>query len=301
MRWWSLPTKCWELSTLTAVRVGTWGYSVLHSNSSIILPLQTHAVFWSSRLRRIVVPKQITAAQLESQLHSGQQPQIPSVTLKQSGFGSGEEKTIWSVTGRRPSSSCAFHISLNCISYHQRAGEANCSDVNRTPPSRLRVMEGLLLLRDLEQCLEWAQAASLDKHSCSWTGSRASGDPVSHQISQAPRSNSSKSVQSKHCDSEKDKLHRKPKESLKKWHGNISLGYLLPQLDSSFLYKHKVMRSWEIEKLCRKDGMCSHSKKELRNPSPEACLKNGQFCLQEFFQVVVLPECMLTLFVLGFF
>lgn len=72
-------------------RVGTWGYSVLHSNGSIILPLQTHAVFWSSWLRTIVVPKQRTAAQLESQLHSGRQPQIPSVSSRWSVSGSGEE------------------------------------------------------------------------------------------------------------------------------------------------------------------------------------------------------------------
>lgn len=104
---------------------------------------------------------------------------------------------------------------------------------------------------------------ALKKHSCSWTRSRGSGSPVIHQINQAPRSNSSKRVQSKHCDSEKDKWHKKPKESLKKRYGNISLDHLLPQLNSSILYKHKVMRSWKIEKLCRKDGMCSYSKSRL--------------------------------------
>lgn len=74
-----------------------------------------------------------------------------------------KKKHIWSVTGRRPffpPSSCAFHISLNCISYHQCAREASCGDV-KTPPSRLCVMKELLLLGDLEQRLEWAQAASL--------------------------------------------------------------------------------------------------------------------------------------------
>lgn len=134
---------------------------------------------------------------------------------------------------------------------------------------------------------------ALEKHSCSWTGWRGSGGPVIHQINQAPRSNSSKRVQSKHYDSEKYKWHKKPKEPLKKWYGNISLDHLLPQLNSSITYKHKVMRSWKIEKPCRKDGMCSHSKRRLknsfRNPSPEACKKiMRQFCLQEFFKLVIL-------------
>lgn len=130
---------------------------------SIILPLQRHAVFWSSWLSIIVVPKQTTAAQLESQLYSGQQPQIPSVLAKRSVSCSGEEKTHLICDWKKtifPPSSCAFHISLNCISYHQCAREASCGDV-RTPPSRLRVVKELLLLRGLEQCLEWAQAASL--------------------------------------------------------------------------------------------------------------------------------------------
>lgn len=163
MRWWSLPTKCWELSALTAVRAGTWGYSVLHSNSSIILPLHTHAVFWSSWLRRIIASKQITAAQLESQLHSGQQLQIPSVTLKQSVFGSGEEKNHlicdWEKTLILL---CLSHLlELHLLPPLCQKDQLWWGQQDRTPPSRLRVMEGLLLLRDLEQCLEWAQAASL--------------------------------------------------------------------------------------------------------------------------------------------
>lgn len=271
MRWWSLPTKCWELSALTAVRAGTWGYLVLLSNSSIILLLQTHAVCWSSWLSTIVVPKQTAAAQLVSQLYSVQQPQIPSEPSKRSVSHSGEEKHIWSVTGRPffPPSSCAFHISLNCTSYHQCAREANCGDV-RTPRSRLCVVKELLLLGDLEQCLEWAQAASLGETFLFLNRSRGSGGPVIHRISQAPRSNSSKRVQSKHSDSEKDKWHKKPKESLKKWHGNISLDHLLPQLNSSILYKYNVMRSWKIEKLCRKDGMCSHLKSRLKKELQES-------------------------------
>lgn len=116
-----------------------------------------------------------------------------------------KKKYIWPVTGRRsffPQSSCAFHISLNCISYHQCARAANSCDVNRTLPSRLCVVKELLLLRDLEQRLEWARAASLGETFLLLNRSRGSGGPVIHQINQAPRSISRKRVQSKHCDPE---------------------------------------------------------------------------------------------------
>lgn len=65
-------------------------------------------------LRTIVVPKQTTTAELESQLHSGQQPQIPSVTLKQSVSGSGEEKIHlvcgWKKTITSPILLCLSHL-----------------------------------------------------------------------------------------------------------------------------------------------------------------------------------------------
>lgn len=164
MRWWSLPTKCWELSALTAFRVGTWGRLVLHSNCSIILPLQTHAVFWSCDWEQLLfLNKQ---QQLSWSPSCTQANSLKSLVSLWSNLFLAlvKKKYIWSVAGRRPLlplSSCAFHISLNCISYHLSAREANPGDVNRTPPSRLCVVKELLLLGDLEQRLEWARAASL--------------------------------------------------------------------------------------------------------------------------------------------
>lgn len=91
---------------------------------------------------------------------------------------------------------------------------------------------------------------ALEKHSCSWAGSRGSAGPVIHQINQAPRSNSRKRVQSKHCDPENDKWNKKPKEPLKKWYCNISLDHLLPQFNSSILHKLMLigLEWWGLEK-----------------------------------------------------
>lgn len=77
-----------------------------------------------------------------------------------------------------PPSSRAFHVSLNCVSYCQRAREASSGDVNRTPPSRLRVIKELLLGGNLEQCLERAQAANLGETFPLLNGAKGHWRPV---------------------------------------------------------------------------------------------------------------------------
>lgn len=210
MRWWSLPTKCWKLSETAAVIVKRCWYSVLYSSSNI-LPLQTHTVFWRSSLQPTVVTKQTVAVHLEFQLWLGWQLQFPSLASMKSVSDSGEETTHLILTCGRPllpPSSHAFHVSLNWICCCQHAGEARSGDVNRTPPSRLRVIKELFLGGNLEQRLELVEAASnLRSISLVEGGQGTLVVCPSHQISQTLRSNSSKIVQSKHHDSEKGKWH----------------------------------------------------------------------------------------------
>lgn len=165
MRWWSLPTKCWELSALTT----EWG----HEDTRYFTAKAASSCL-SKHMLCSEVPdwEQLLFLNKEQQLSWSpsctQADSLKSLVSLQSDLflALAKKQNIWSVTCRRPffpPSSCAFHISLNCISYHQCASEGNSGDVNRTPPSRLRVMKELLLLGDLEQRLEWAQAASPGK------------------------------------------------------------------------------------------------------------------------------------------
>lgn len=210
MRWWSLPTKCWKLSETTAVRSKRCWYSVLYSSSNI-LPLQTHTVFWRSSLQPTVVIKQTIAVHLEFQLCLGWQLQFPSLASMKSVSDSREETRHLILTCGRPllsPSSHAFHVSLNWICYCQHTGKARSGDVNRSPSSRLRVIKELLLGGNLEQRLELVEAASnLRSIYLVEGGQGALAVCPSHQISQTPRSNSSKTVQSKHHDSERGKRH----------------------------------------------------------------------------------------------
>lgn len=278
MRWWTPITKCWKLSAPTAVRVGRWGYSVLCSSSSILLLLETHTVFWRSQLRTVVT-KQTTAAQLESRLQSGWQLQFPGLDSKKSIPDSGEETRHLICSSRKtiPSPvlsciSCFFELHLlpplwkesqfwwcqqdssKRVTCHQRAAS------QRKPGAAPRESAGCQPQRHV-YVIEQGQGAEA---AC----------PSFHQISQATRSSSSKTVQTKHYDFEKDKWHKKSKESLKLWCINISLDHLLPQLNSSIMYKRKVMRSWKVGEPCRKDETYSHLKsrlkKSFRNPGPKA-------------------------------
>ena len=111
--------------------------------------------------------------------------------------------------------------------------------------------------------------------------------PFFHQINQAPRSNSSKTVQSKPCDSEKEKWHKKPKESLKKWWGSVSLDHLLPRLNSSIMYKHKAMRSSSVGRTGRIRALKADWKRAAEILAPKLVKQiMRQICLSECFKVI---------------